>query len=130
MGAPVTTTVPAAPTLRAKLTGAASQRVRNVLKRGFAMTCQADRAATCTVSAKIAGKDARKLRLDRKGRAFTIATGRATLKKSGKVAVAVRLNKKAARALRKVRSLRVALSGTAVAGKGRASLRAGVLLRR
>ena len=103
-----------------------------VLKKGLALSCRADRASTCTVTATLSAKDARKLRLASKKakKPVVVGTARVTLKKAGVGALKLKLSKKATRALKRSKKVRVALTGIVISGSDRASVARAVVVKR
>ena len=101
-------------------------------RKGLGLRCNADRAATCTVSAALQAADARRLGLSR-SRTRPYVLGRATvrLKKAGAAVVTVRLARRALTRLKRAARVTVLVTGEAVDQDGRrASLRRAILLRR
>jgi hypothetical protein len=116
----------------ASLGGSAVQKSKSVLKSGLALSCKADRASTCTVTATLSASDARKLKLASKKttKPIVIGSARVTLKKAGSGALKLKLSKKAASALKKSKTVRVALTGIVTSGADRASVGRAVLVKR
>ncbi|MEP6953339.1 MAG: PKD domain-containing protein [Solirubrobacteraceae bacterium] len=102
-------------TLAGGLSGAAVQSIKIALRKGVALVCQVDRAATCTVSLTIRAADARRLRVAAARGAKTVVIGTATLKAptAGAAKMTVRLKPAAAKRLKGARKLVVRASGTA-----------------
>jgi subtilisin-like proprotein convertase family protein len=118
--------------LGASLTAVAIQPLKRVSTKGLALRCQADRAATCSVTATLQPADARRLGLSKsRKKAYVLGRASARLKKAGAATLTVRLVKKAARKLSRTRSVVVIVSGTAVDGAGgKVALKRAVRLRR
>lgn len=115
----------------AALGGPAVQRSRKTAKRGLAMACQANRAATCKVSAMVSAKDARRLGLGRRAKkSMTLGSATVTLPGAGSAKVVIKLSREAKRAVKRARKVRVLVIGFATAGPDRASLGRSVLVRR
>jgi chitodextrinase len=126
------TTGSAGTTFSASLSGTVIQRVRSVSRRGLALRFRANRSATCTVSVQLSARTARRLGLVRRAkRPVRIGTARVRVRNSGSVRVALKLTPRARKALRRVRSLRLVVRGSAVGPNGkRVRLARVVLLRR
>jgi subtilisin-like proprotein convertase family protein len=116
--------------LDASLT-AASQPLKKVSINGLTLRCQTDRAATCRVTATLQPADARRLGLSKSTRkAYVLGSASARLKKAGAAALTVHLGKKAARKLKRVHSVVVIVTGTAVDAHGhKVTLKRAVRLR-
>jgi hypothetical protein len=115
------------------LAGAPIQRLKSVRTKGLTITCQASTAGRCSVEAKLAAADARRLGLAKKkvSKPVLVGRGSATVAGARPAKVAVRLSAAAARALARARSVRVLVSGTASdAGGHRSALTRVVLVRR
>jgi len=116
------------------LSGTAIQRLAAVLRHGVGLKAQANRLATGTLTLTISASDARKLHLaPRKSRKpVAIGTLRISLHPGRATKPAVKLTRKAARAVRhaKLRTLRVTVSGTLAAGPERTTALRVILLRR
>jgi hypothetical protein len=116
--------------LTAELTGLPIQRVRAVLVRGLAVGCGANRATSCSLTATMAARDARRLGM-RSRRPIALGSAVLRLPRAGKVAGWLRLTPAGARALRRARSVTIVVRGTAVDALGaRVSLTRAFLLRR
>jgi Ca2+-binding RTX toxin-like protein len=91
--------------------------------RALMLTCRLPRAGRCTIRATITAKDARKLHLKpkRHAKTYSLGTGRKTLKKAGKATLRIHLTRKAAKALRHRRSLRITFTITATYPTGHRS---------
>jgi YD repeat-containing protein len=118
--------------ISASLGGSAIQKAKNVLKKGLALSCRADRASTCTVTATLSATDARRLKLASKTtkKPTVIGSARVTLKKAGSAALTLKLSTKARKALARSKQVRVTLSGIVTSGADRASVGRAVLVRR
>jgi subtilisin-like proprotein convertase family protein len=118
--------------LAATLDGAAIQRLKLVSKKGLGLRCNADRAATCSVTATLQPADAKRLGLSKSSKkAFVLGRGTVRLKKAGAAAVTVRVASRALKRLKRAPKIVVIVTGKAVAGDGReATLRRAILLRR
>jgi PKD repeat protein len=118
--------------LDADLDGAAIQTLKLVTRKGLGLRCNADRAATCTVSATLAPADARRLGLSRsRTRPYVIGHATVKLKKAGAAVVTVRLARRALARLKRAPRVTVLVTGQAVDGAGRqVALRRAILVRR
>lgn len=122
----------------AVLSGLAIQRYRVVSRRGLALYCRANRAATCIVRAQISARDARRLKLRTRGRRpLVIGQARVRLAGARSARVVLRLSAKTRRALRRkgtmarLRTIKILVTGTAAdSASHRVSLGRAVLLRR
>jgi PKD repeat protein len=118
--------------LRVSLSGNALQRLAQVVVRGLAVGCRADRAVRCVLVAELGSSQARRLGLGgRRGRA--VALGRVTiaLRAGGERTARLRLTPAGRRALRGSRRLTVIVRGTVTAaGTGATRLSRTFLLRR
>jgi PKD repeat protein len=116
------------------LSGTAIQRLAAVLRHGVGLKAQANRRASGTLTLTISPGDARKLRLAarRSRKPVAIGTLRLSLRPGRASKPAVKLTRKAARALRRARprSLRVTVSGALAAGGERTTALRVILLRR
>jgi subtilisin-like proprotein convertase family protein len=119
-------------TLAASLQGAAIQKLKLVTKKGLGLQCSADRAATCTVTATLQAKDARKLGLSKsRKKAYVIARVTVRLKKAGKATLKLKLSRKVSSRLKRTKRITVLVAGTAAdTAGGKIALRRAVLLRR
>ena len=119
--------------MRATLGGPVLQKARDVRRRGLALTCEADRPATCSVRAELAPAVARRLKLTgkrkrRKGGA-PVVLGSAQSGSGG--GLVVRVGGRAGRALARARSVPITVRGDAVdPGGARVALTRVVLVRR
>ena len=119
--------------MHANLGGPLLQRARDVRRSGLALTCEADRPATCSVRAELAPADARRLKLTgrrkRKKGGAPLMLGSAQSAAGGRLAV--RVGGRAGRALARARSVPVTVRGEAVdSGGARVTLTRVVLVRR
>lgn len=91
-----------------------------VRKRVLPARCSLSRAGTCSLRFTISGSLARKLHLtrSRKAKTYTLARGKAALAAAGRRTVKLRLSRRAAKALRHLRSLRGTLVATAIYSDG------------
>ncbi len=122
---------PSGTAFAAALGGAPVQRGRAIVKRGLALTCQANRAATCKVSAMVSAKDARRIGLGRRAKkSMTLGSTSVVLRRAGSTKVVIKLSRKAQRAVKRARKVRVLVVGAATGGSDRASLGRTVLVRR
>jgi chitodextrinase len=116
------------------LSGTAIQRLAAVLRHGVGLKAQANRLATGTLTLTISAGDARRLHLAarRNRKPVAIGTLRISLRPGRAAKPAVKLTRKAARALRhaKLRTLRVTVSGALAAGPERTTALRVILLRR
>lgn len=111
----------------ASLGGPAIQRLKDVLLRGVALTCTADRTVTCTLKATVDKATAKRLGLARSPKG-AVQVGTATVKGGS---LRVRLSATAKRRLKGLRTALVAVTGTAKDAAGRATtVRRAVLVRR
>jgi subtilisin-like proprotein convertase family protein len=119
-------------TFAASLQGAAIQKLKLVTKKGLGLQCSADRAATCTVTATLQAKDARKLGLSRsKTKAYVIGRVTVRLKKAGRATLKLKLSRKVSSKLKRTKRITVLVAGTAAdTAGGKIALRRAVLLRR
>jgi subtilisin-like proprotein convertase family protein len=123
---------PAQGALAASLAGSSIQTLKLISKKGLSLTCRADRAATCSVSATLPAAKARSLGLS-KSRKKDFVLGRASvrLRKAGTATIKVRVSKRILARLRRVSRVSALVTGKAAdGGGGRAVLRRVVLLRR
>jgi YD repeat-containing protein len=118
--------------MSASLGGNAVQKAKTVLKKGLALSCRADRASTCTVTATLSVPDARRLKLASKKakKPTVIGSVRVTLTKAGTKAVTLKLSTKARKALKRSKKVRVTLTGVVTAGTDRASVGRAVVVKR
>lgn len=110
----------------------ARQRLRTIARiRVLRVTCRLAAAGRCTITVRISGRDARRLRLTRR-HGKTYALGRATVKlsRAGRRTVRVRLSRREAAALRRLRSLRLTVTATATYADGRRSTSRRLTLKR
>ncbi|MGZ4276177.1 MAG: PKD domain-containing protein [Solirubrobacteraceae bacterium] len=119
--------------LSAGLTGTAVQSLKLALRKGVALICQVDRAATCTVTLTIRAADARKLRMAKVRGSKPVVIGTATLKapKAGAARMTVRIKAAMRTRLRRARKLIVQAAGTArdAGGASTVKIARGLLLR-
>jgi YD repeat-containing protein len=116
----------------AGLTGAPIQAMKLARRRGLSLACQATVAARCALAAQIDYRTARKLGLKpRKGK--PVIVGRVAVDVAGgrPGSVVLKLTAKARRGLRRAKTVRVLVKGTASGSAGQsATLARTVLLRR
>jgi YD repeat-containing protein len=107
-------------TLKASLEGAAIQRRAAVLRRGLAVGCRTDRAATCSLRAELSARDARRLGLRAAGRR-PVAVGTLTLAlpRAALMSARLRLGARARRALARARAVTIGLKGSVTDRSGR-----------
>ena len=119
-------------TLDAGLEGASIQTLKLVTKKGLGLRCNADRAATCTVSASLQAADARRLGLSKsKTKPYVLGKATVKLKKAGAAVVTVRLARRALSRLKRAPRVTVLVTGKAVdGGGGQVALRRAILIRR
>ena len=119
-------------TLDAGLEGASIQTLKLVTKKGLGLRCNADRAATCTVSASLQPADARRLGLSKsKTKPYVLGKATVKLKKAGAAVVTVRLARRALSRLKRAPRVTVLVTGKAVdGGGGQVALRRAILIRR
>ncbi len=116
----------------AGLAGSPIQKLKTVSKRGLVLTCTASRAATCSVAAWIAAKDAKRLGLRVRGkRPVKLAAGSAKVLAQRTAALQLKAGGQLLRALRRARTVRITVQGAASDGSGRsAPLTRAVIVRR
>jgi YD repeat-containing protein len=115
----------------AGLGGAPIQAMKLAARRGLTMTCSSDRALRCSVSASIDSRTARKLRLARKRRAAIVGRAVVNVPSGGEGRFVLKLSRKARRALRRAKRVRLLVKGTAIDADGHVvTLARTVLLRR
>ncbi|MDQ6750703.1 MAG: PKD domain-containing protein [Actinomycetota bacterium] len=116
----------------AGLAGSAIQKLKVVRKRGLVLTCTASRAATCSVTAWISAKDAKRLGLRVRGkRPVKLGVGSAKVLPKRAGALPLRAAGQAGRALRRAKTLRITVQGAASDGSGHTALLSrAVLVRR
>ena len=103
----------------AGLSGSAIQKLKVVRKRGLVLTCSASRAATCSVTAWISAKDAKRLGLRVRGkRPVKVGGGSARVVAKRTAQLALKAAGPAMRALARARTLRISVQGTARDGSG------------
>jgi YD repeat-containing protein len=117
--------------ISASLGGSAVQKAKTVLKKGLALTCRADRASTCTVTATLSATDARRLKLasNKTTKPVVIGSARVTITKAGTKALTLKLSSKARSALKRSKKVRVTLTGVVTAGADRASVGRAVVVK-
>jgi hypothetical protein len=111
------------------LGGAAIQRTRLVVQRGLLVSCRSEVAVWCSITASVAARDAKRLRLGRKA----VVVGRTAVPVAeGTVErIRLKLTAKTRRALRGTGGVRVLVRAAARAADGReVALSRVVLLRR
>jgi subtilisin-like proprotein convertase family protein len=122
-----------APAFRAGLAGATVQRAKAVRRAGLKLRCQADRSVTCSLTAVVRAKDAKRLHLVKGKRARTLKVGVRTVRTKGRRAAgtAFRLPKALARQVARGRRAVVVVSGTATDARGRkVTLKRSITLKR
>lgn len=102
-------------TLTAALGGSTVQQLRRVLRSGVALTCAADRAATCTAVLTMRAADARRMRISSAAGSKPVVLGTATTRTAGAgtATMTVRIRPGIARRLGRARRLLLQASGTA-----------------
>jgi YD repeat-containing protein len=116
--------------LTVQLTGSPIQRLAAVLSRGLDVGCGADRPATCSMSAELGAREARRLGL-RSRRAVTLGRLVLSLPTAGRRAARLRLTAAGRRALRQARQVTIVVRGVATdAHGGRVTLTRAFLIRR
>jgi PKD domain-containing protein/proprotein convertase P-domain-containing protein len=121
------------PAFRAGLAGATVQRARAVRRAGLKLRCQADRSVTCSLTAVVRAKDAKRLHLVTGRRARSLKVGVRTVRTKGRRAAgaAFRLPKALARQLARGRRAVVVVTGTATDARGRkVTLKRSITLKR
>ncbi len=123
---------PAQGALAASLAGSPIQKLKLITKTGLSLSCRADRAATCSVTATLPAAKARSLGLSKsRKKAFVLGRASVRLRKAGTATITVRVSKRTLGRLRHVSRVSVLVTGKAAdSGGGRAVLRRVVLLRR
>lgn len=99
----------------ASLSGASIQRLRLVVRKGVKVSARANRSARGTLALMVGARDGKRLRLARGRRArrpVKIGSLRVVLRGGKTKRASLRLTRKAKRALRRVRRLRVTITGT------------------
>ena len=116
----------------AGLSGSAIQKLKVVRKRGLVLTCTASRAATCSVTAWISAKDAKRLGLRVRGkRPVKVGAGSAKVVPGRTAQLALKAAGPARRALGRAKTLRVSVQGAASDGSGgTAALTRAIVVRR
>src|SRR3954452_3316095 len=114
----------------AGLGGAPIQAIKLARRKGLSMTCTSDRAMRCTVTATVDGGTAKKLRLARKRKAAKVGSAVINVPAGGDGRFVLKLTKKAAKALKRAKRVRLLIKGTAVDADGHSfALARTVLLR-
>jgi hypothetical protein len=112
--------LPQAPKLSLK---APAEKLADVRKhKRLAATCTLAGSGTCTVRATIAAVTAKRLKLklaSKRAKTYTLATASKTLKRKGSATLALKLSTHEARALTRVKSLKLALTATSTAAAHR-----------
>ncbi len=108
------------------------QRLRTIARdRALGVTCRLAAAGRCTITVRISGRDARRLRLTRRhGKTYTLGRVTVKLSRAGRRTVRVRLSRREAAALRRLRSLRLTVTATATYADGRRSTSRRLTLKR
>ncbi|MDX6656438.1 MAG: hypothetical protein QOH62_1231 [Solirubrobacteraceae bacterium] len=114
----------------AGLGGASIQAMKLARGKGLTLTCTSDRAMQCKVSATIDGKTAKKLHLARTPKAATVGSAVVNVSTGQNARFVLKLTAKARKALKRAKSVRVLLKGTAVDAQGNAVVLARVVLLR
>ena len=116
----------------AGLAGSSIQRLKTVGKRGLVVTCTASRAATCSATAWISAKDARRLRLRVRGKQpVKLGASSVNVLPTRGAPLTLKISGQALRALRRTRTLRVTVQGMARDAAGTsAKLSRAVIVRR
>jgi hypothetical protein len=95
------------------------------------MTCRSDRAIHCALAATIDGRTAKKLRLSRKRKAVVVGVVALEVPSGGDGRFVLKLTGKARKALKRAKSVRLLIRGTATDTDGHVvTLARIVLLRR
>jgi len=105
----------------ASLSGASIQRLRSVVRKGVKVSARANRSARGTLALMVGARDGKRLRLakGRKARRpVKIGSVRVVVRGGRTVKASLRLSRKAKRALRRARKLRVTITGTLSDGQG------------
>jgi len=113
----------------ASLGGPAIQKLALVMRKGIALTCQVNRAATCALSLTVQPADARRIGIARSRKPVIIGTATVNAPSAG-AKVTIRPRAAVARKLRRLRRVVLVATGTAVAGGKKVELRRAVLVRR
>jgi streptogramin lyase len=112
--------LPQAPKLSLK---APAEKLADVRKhKRLTATCTLAGSGTCTVKATIAAVTAKRLKLklaSKRAKTYTLATASKTLKRKGSATLALKLSTHEARALTRVKSLKLALTATSTAAAHR-----------
>jgi hypothetical protein len=96
--------------LRAGLIGLAVQRAATVRRRGLAVACQTNRAASCTVTVEVGARDARRYGLRSRGPVVLgTASGSATVGRNARLSV--RLNAAGRRLVGRARAISLVVRG-------------------
>jgi PKD repeat protein len=96
--------------LRAGLVGLVVQRAANVRRRGLAVACRANRAASCAVTVEVSARDARRYGLRARGRVVLgTASGSATVGRDARLSV--RLNAAGRRLIGRARAISLLVRG-------------------
>lgn len=105
----------------ASLSGASIQKLRSVVRKGVKVSARANRSARGTLALMVGARDGKRLRLakGRKARRpVKIGSVRVVVRGGRTVKASLRLSRKAKRALRRARRLRVTITGTLSDGHG------------
>jgi hypothetical protein len=102
----------------ASLMGSPIQKFKLVNKSGLTVLCAANRAATCTLRLQVSARDARRLGLkSRKGKPVQIGTARVSLTR-GTRSVRFKLSARMRRALKRAKTIKLSVVGTAADATG------------
>jgi hypothetical protein len=93
-------------------------RLATVLRRGLTLSIACSEACSFKAAGTIDARTARRLRLSRASRPFTVGRGQGTAAAGRSATVRLRLNRKTVRALRNQRAIVVTVTLTAVDGAG------------
>jgi hypothetical protein len=117
--------------LAASLTGTAIQPLKTALKSGVRIGCQADRAAACSVTAIVQPADAKRLKLARGKKAYTVGTAQVDAARAKDGTIVIRLPAKLRKALKRKQSVLIVVRGKATDATGHSvELARAILLRR
>lgn len=111
---------PAAPprSLRAGLTGPALQRRKDVVRRGLALVCQADRSATCSLAVQMSAREARRYGVRSRARTVGLGSARGSPAAGRDARLSLRLNTAGLRILNRARRVSLLVRGTIVDAAG------------
>jgi PKD repeat protein len=98
--------------LRAGLVGLAVQRAATVQKRGLAVACRTNRAASCAVTVEVGARDARRYGLRSRGRSVVLGTASGSASVGRDARLSVRLNAAGRRLVGRARAISLLVRGT------------------